>query len=61
MSAPRGGRAPDASAHPLWGLTCILGEIALRLERERAEERTAGSPETRGGTAAPTGREEGRR
>ncbi len=60
MTADQRERGPDLYTHPLWGLTCVLGEIALRLERRRAEELAADVPETRSGTAAPTGREEGR-
>ncbi len=59
MITPRAERAPDVYAHPLWGLTCILGEIAMRLERRRAEELTTESPETRSAKATPTGRGEG--
>lgn len=61
MTAPRPGRAPDVYAHPLWGLTCILGEIALRLERRRAEERTSDSPETSRAVGSPSERGESRR
>jgi hypothetical protein len=42
--------AGDLAAHasPLWGLTCVLGDIALRVERRRAEEQTTEStPEQR--------------
>ena len=41
MAAPRDRPVPDAPAHPLWPLVLILGEIAARVERRRAEERTA--------------------
>ncbi len=36
-----------AAASPLWGLVLILGEIAERVERRRAEDLTAESSETR--------------
>ena len=59
MTAPRLSRGPDVYTHPLWGLACVLGDIALRLDRRRAEELTGACPETRSGTASPTGREDG--
>ncbi len=46
MTDSRHRRAPDVYTHPLWGLTCVLGEIALRLEHSRAAEETQTSPET---------------
>ncbi len=39
--------APNPVAHPLWGLTVVLGDIARRVERHRATEHTETSPETR--------------
>ena len=53
-------RAPEILTHPLWGLTCVLGEIALRIVRDRADEGTTGSPETRSAGGATTAREEDR-
>ncbi len=46
MTDARPRRAPDVYTHPLWGLTCVLGEIAVRLERARAAEETQATPET---------------
>ncbi|MDP9355371.1 MAG: hypothetical protein M3Q71_17550 [Chloroflexota bacterium] len=37
----------DAAASPLWPLTVILGDVARRVERQRAAEHTEASPETR--------------
>ncbi len=37
----------DATASPLWPLTVILGDVARRVERQRAAEHTETSPETR--------------
>ena len=42
----------DATASPLWPLTVILGDVATRLERQRAAEQTHGSPETRRGAGS---------
>ncbi len=39
-----------AAASPLWDLVLILGEIAERVERRRAEDHTAGPPATRPAT-----------
>ncbi len=36
-----------ATSHPLWPMTVILGDIAQRLERQRASEQVERSPETR--------------
>ncbi len=38
---------PAATSHPLWPMTVILGDIAQRLERQRASEQVERSPETR--------------
>ncbi|MDP9359290.1 MAG: hypothetical protein M3R02_29195 [Chloroflexota bacterium] len=35
------------AGHPLWPLTVILGDVARRIERQRAAEHTETSPETR--------------
>ena len=40
---------PDGTASPLWPLTVILGDVARRLERQRATTHTETSPETRRG------------
>lgn len=45
-------RAPEIIAHPLWGLTMILGDIATRVERQRSSEQTEDSPETRRGAGS---------
>ncbi len=37
----------DAATSPLWPLTVILGDVARRVERQRAAEHTETSPETR--------------
>lgn len=39
--------AHDVATSPLWPLTVILGDIARRVERQRANEHTQTSPETR--------------
>ncbi len=39
--------APNPAVHPLWGLTVVLGDVARRVERQRAAEHTETSPETR--------------
>ena len=38
---------PAVISHPLWPVTVILGEIAQRVERQRAGEHVETSPETR--------------
>jgi len=43
---------PDGTASPLWPLTVILGDVARRLERQRATTHTETSPETRTGAGA---------
>jgi hypothetical protein len=40
-------RSDDVVVGPLWPLTVVLGEIACRLERNRADTHTQDSPETR--------------
>jgi len=40
-------RSNDIVVGPLWPLTVVLGEIACRLERNRADMHTQDSPETR--------------
>jgi hypothetical protein len=58
---PRHGRAPmsEPAADPLWGLTCVLGDIAARIERQRASEQTEDTPETRRRAGSdPTARRE---
>ena len=42
----------DAADSPLWPLTCILGDIARRVERERAAGQTQETPETRRGAGS---------
>ncbi|MDP9411667.1 MAG: hypothetical protein M3P70_14465 [Actinomycetota bacterium] len=37
----------DVATSPLWPLTVILGDIARRVERQRATKHTETSPETR--------------
>ncbi len=52
-------RPPIPATDPLWGLTCVLGEIAVRVTRRRAAEHGDGTPDTRRGAgsdpSAPTG------
>lgn len=40
------GPGPNTAADPLWGLVSVLGDIARRVERRRAEEHTEQTPET---------------
>ena len=47
MTDPRRDRAPDVYAHPLWPLVTILGDIAVRVTNQRADERASETPETR--------------
>lgn len=43
---------------PLWGLTCVLGDIAARVERRRADEHVEASPEKQSAAGCdPTARE----
>lgn len=42
-----GDHPPTTAADPLWGLTCILGDVAQRIERHRAAEHVLQTPETR--------------
>ena len=37
---------------PLWGLTCVLGDIAVRVTRRRAAEQAKQTPETRRGAGS---------
>lgn len=52
MSGSSRDRAPEFVTHPLWGLITILGDIATRIERQRAAEQTEESPETRRGAGS---------
>jgi hypothetical protein len=61
MTAPPIRRAPDVYTHPLWGLACVLGDIALRLQRTRAGDESETTPETRKSTTCEGTRQEVRR
>ena len=56
--APSGAPTRDATAHPLWPVVAVLGEIAARVERRRAEE--GAPPPSNEGVAGgePAAREE---
>jgi len=50
--ARRNGRSPetnDATLSPLWPLVTILGDIAVRVSRRKADEHAVETPETRRG------------
>ena len=51
-----------ALGSPLWGLACVLGDIAVRVTRQRATEHTGQTPETRRGAGSDpvSGREAAR-
>ncbi len=40
-------RPPIPATDPLWGLTCVLGGIAVRVTRCRAAEQTGETPDER--------------
>ena len=40
------------ASDPLWALTCVLGDIAVRVSRRKADARTAETPETRRGAGS---------
>lgn len=43
---------PAASTDALWGVTCVLGDIARRVARRRAAEHATETPETRRGAGS---------
>ena len=57
IGAPSEAPSGEAAAHPLWPMVAILGDIAARVERRRAEE---GAPPRDEGAAGgePAAREE---
>ncbi len=42
----------DATTSPLWPLVTILGDIAVRVTRRRADEHAGETPETRRGAGS---------
>lgn len=51
--------SPVPASDALWALTCVLGDIAVRVTRRRADAHAGETPETRRGAgndpSAPTG------
>jgi hypothetical protein len=49
-------RPPIPATDPLWGLTCVLGDIAVRVTRRRAAEQAGETVDERRPGLDPLGR-----
>ena len=58
VGAPSGAPTRGATAPPLWPVVAILGDIAARVERRRAEEGAPTPPNEGAAGGEPAAREE---